>query len=211
MAMTMMDQLNNNKLRWGDLEDEDDRNEDYNYFAPPEVVTEPDANGVKKIISYKINEEGKKVKVTTTVRTRKLSKARLSKAAIQRRSWDKFGEAANKNEIGSRLTMVSNEEIILERPRTPGSKPDEGKSAGDLLSNLGKGGGAFLMRTSRARRKISSKTFGPAWRHVYIAYDQKTGMSRGFGFVNFVHNDDAGKAIAKLNGYGYDNLILRVQ
>ncbi|KAF9600859.1 hypothetical protein IFM89_013455 [Coptis chinensis] len=123
MTMTMVDQLNNNKLRWGDLEDEDDRNEDYIYFAPPEVITEPDANGVKKIISYKINEEGRKVKVTTTVRTRKLAKARLSKAAIQRRCWDKFGEAANKDEIGSRLTMVSTEEIILERPRAPGSIP----------------------------------------------------------------------------------------
>ncbi|KAF9623632.1 hypothetical protein IFM89_003639 [Coptis chinensis] len=28
-------------------------------------------------------------------------------------------------------------------------------------------------------------TFGPVSR-VYIAYDQKTGMSRGFGFVNYV-------------------------
>ncbi|KAF9603844.1 hypothetical protein IFM89_038027 [Coptis chinensis] len=53
-------------------------------------------------------------------------------------------------------------------------------------------------------------TFGHV-SHVYIAYDQKTGISRGFGFVNFVHKDDAKNAIAKLNGYGYDNLILRVE
>ncbi|KAF9602923.1 hypothetical protein IFM89_032805 [Coptis chinensis] len=91
----MVDQLNNNKLRWGDLEDEDDRNEEYIYFAPPEVITEPDANGVKKIITYKLMKKG--------------------------------------------------------------------------------------------------------------------GKLRGFGFVNFVHKGDAEKAIAKLNGYGYDNLILRVE
>uniref|UniRef100_A0A453PUH2 RRM domain-containing protein n=1 Tax=Aegilops tauschii subsp. strangulata TaxID=200361 RepID=A0A453PUH2_AEGTS len=54
------------------------------------------------------------------------------------------------------------------------------------------------------------RTFGPVSR-VYVAVDQKTGMSRGFGFVNFVHREDAEKAISKLNGYGYDNLILHVE
>ncbi|KAF9597556.1 hypothetical protein IFM89_019570 [Coptis chinensis] len=53
-------------------------------------------------------------------------------------------------------------------------------------------------------------TFGPVSR-VYIAYDQKTGMSIGFGFVSFVYKGDADKAIAKLSGYGYDNLIRRVE
>lgn len=46
---------------------------------------------------------------------------------------------------------------------------------------------------------------------VYVAMDQKTGMSRGFGFVNFVRREEGERAIAKLNGYGYDNLILSVE
>lgn len=54
------------------------------------------------------------------------------------------------------------------------------------------------------------RPFGAVSR-VYVAIDQKTGMSRGFGFVNFVSRDDAQRAINKLNGYGYDNLILRVE
>lgn len=54
------------------------------------------------------------------------------------------------------------------------------------------------------------RTFGPVSR-VYVALDQKTGMSRGFGFVNFMNREDAERAINKLNGYGYDNLILRVE
>ncbi|KAM0899091.1 hypothetical protein ACQ4PT_021524 [Festuca glaucescens] len=54
------------------------------------------------------------------------------------------------------------------------------------------------------------RTFGPVSR-VYVAVDQRTGSSRGFGFVNFVHREDAEKAISKLNGYGYDNLILHVE
>ena len=54
------------------------------------------------------------------------------------------------------------------------------------------------------------RSFGPVTR-VYVAIDQKTGVSRGFGFVNFVNKEDAERAINKLNGYGYDNLILRVE
>lgn len=54
------------------------------------------------------------------------------------------------------------------------------------------------------------RPFGAVSR-VYVAVDQKTGMSRGFGFVNFVNREDAQRAINKLNGYGYDSLILRVE
>ena len=46
---------------------------------------------------------------------------------------------------------------------------------------------------------------------VYVAIDRVTGESRGFGFVNFVHREDGERAINKLNGYGYDNLILHVE
>merc|ERR1711959_614589 len=46
---------------------------------------------------------------------------------------------------------------------------------------------------------------------VYLAKDQVTFQSRGFAFVTYYNKQDAEKAIAKLNGHGYDNLILRVQ
>lgn len=47
---------------------------------------------------------------------------------------------------------------------------------------------------------------------VYVAMEQKTGTSRGFGSVNFVRREEGERAIAKLNGrYGYDNLILSVE
>ncbi|KXG26847.2 hypothetical protein SORBI_3006G181500 [Sorghum bicolor] len=52
--------------------------------------------------------------------------------------------------------------------------------------------------------------FGPVNR-AFVAKDRRTGSSRGFGFVNFVHREDGERAISKLNGYGYDNLILRVE
>uniref|UniRef100_A0A5B7ALN3 Eukaryotic translation initiation factor 3 subunit G n=1 Tax=Davidia involucrata TaxID=16924 RepID=A0A5B7ALN3_DAVIN len=275
------------KLRWGEL-DEDD-GEDLDFLLPPRQVMGPDENGMKKVIEYKFNDDGNKVKITTTTRVRKLAKARLSKRAVERRSWPKFGDAVHED-VGSRLTMVSTEEILLERPRAPGSKQEETKAAGDSLAQLGKGGavlmvcrtcgkkgdhwtsrcpykdlappteafsdkpptsettvapgatkGAYVPPSMRAgaerpagsdmRRRNEEnsvrvtnlsedtrepdllelfRTFGPVSR-VYVAIDQKTGVSRGFGFVNFVNKEDAERAINKLNGYGYDNLILRVE
>ncbi|XP_057961044.1 uncharacterized protein LOC131153040 [Malania oleifera] len=274
------------KLRWGELEEDD--GEDLDFLLPPRQVIGPDETGVKKVIEYKFNEDGNKVKITTTTRIRKLAKARLSKRAVERRSWAKFGDAVHED-VGSRLTMVSTEEIVLERPRAPGSKPEETKVAGDSLAQLGKGGALMLCRTCgkkgdhwtsrcpykdlappsegfidkppaeatpaaaagagkttyvppgmragaertvpdmRRRNEENSvrvtnlsedtrepdlhelfRPFGAVSR-VYVAVDQKTGMSRGFGFVNFVNKEDAQRAINKLNGYGYDNLILRVE
>uniref|UniRef100_A0A6N2LT11 Eukaryotic translation initiation factor 3 subunit G n=1 Tax=Salix viminalis TaxID=40686 RepID=A0A6N2LT11_SALVM len=276
------------KLRWGEL-DEDD-GEDLDFLLPPKQVIGPDENGIKKVIEYKFNDDGNKVKITTTTRVRKLAKARLSKRAVERRNWAKFGDAVHE-EVGSRLTMVSTEEILLERPRAPGTKAEESKIAGDNLAQLGKGGavlmvcracgkkgdhwtsrcpykdlaqptetfidkpaatetamatsgatkGAYVPPSLRAgaERTVGSDmrrrneensvrvtnlsedtrepdlhelfhTFGSVSR-VYVAIDQKTGVSRGFGFVNFVNKEDAERAINKLNGYGYDNLILRVE
>ncbi|KAI0511449.1 hypothetical protein KFK09_012079 [Dendrobium nobile] len=274
------------KLRWGEL-DEDDA-EEMDFFLPPRIVIGPDENGLKKVIEYKFNDDGKKVKVTTTIQIRKLARARLSKRALERRTWAKFGDAVHED-ASSRLTMVSTEEILLERPRAPGSKAEEPKSAGDPLAAMVKSGASLMVcRTcgkkgdhwtakcpykdlaqpidstidkpptaetstgaagkttyvppgmragaadkggSEMRRRNDEnsvrvtnlsedtrepdlhelfRTFGPVSR-VYVAVDQKTGVSRGFGFVNFVHREDAEKAINKLNGYGYDNLILRVE
>eukprot|EP00250_Pteridium_aquilinum_P008721 c1815_g1_i1 orf=136-1020(+) len=54
------------------------------------------------------------------------------------------------------------------------------------------------------------RPFGPISR-IYVAFDRETGLSRGFAFINFVNREDAIRAINKLDGYGYDNLILRVE
>ena len=54
------------------------------------------------------------------------------------------------------------------------------------------------------------RTFGPVTR-TYVSSDQRTGICRGFGFVNVLNREDAERAIKLLNGYGYDNLILRLE
>ncbi|KAH9302496.1 hypothetical protein KI387_014079, partial [Taxus chinensis] len=47
--------------------------------------------------------------------------------------------------------------------------------------------------------------------HVYVAMDQKMGVSRGLIFVNIVNREDTHRSINKLNGYCYDNLVLKVE
>ncbi|KAL0090089.1 eukaryotic translation initiation factor 3 subunit G-domain-containing protein [Phycomyces blakesleeanus] len=46
---------------------------------------------------------------------------------------------------------------------------------------------------------------------VYLARDRETSLCKGFAFVSFSDKDDAERAQQAINGYGYDNLILRVE
>lgn len=53
-------------------------------------------------------------------------------------------------------------------------------------------------------------TFGRVAR-VYVGRDRETGIGKGFAFVSFEDKSQAQKAMEKLHGRGYDNLILSVQ
>lgn len=46
---------------------------------------------------------------------------------------------------------------------------------------------------------------------VYLARDRETQVSRGFAYISFHYRDDAARAMEKLNGFGYDHLILKVE
>lgn len=105
----------------------------------------------------------------------------------------------------------------------PGTKP--GTWVPPSLRNRGASGESDLMQKRRDENSVRVtnlsedvseadlfELFG-AFGHVqriFIAKDRETGESRGFAFVNFVHREDAQRAIDKLDGYGYDNLILSV-
>ena len=117
-AMVGQETPNPKKLRWADLlEDEDNVDNLTLYPLPPREVIGPDENGIKKVIEYKFK-AGNIVKVTSTFLVRKVV-TKMSKGAIDRRSWAKFGDAVN-DKVGSELTSVSSEEIFLERPRVQG-------------------------------------------------------------------------------------------
>jgi len=46
---------------------------------------------------------------------------------------------------------------------------------------------------------------------VYLAKDMTTFLSKGFAFITFYNKEDAQKAVDRLNGHGYDNLIMKVE
>jgi|EP00900_Chrysochromulina_parva_P007360 translation initiation factor 3 subunit G len=53
------------------------------------------------------------------------------------------------------------------------------------------------------------RRFG-AIQRIYLAKDRETHQSRGFAFINFFSREDGQRAIDKLDGHGYDHLILSV-
>lgn len=95
----------------------------------------------------------------------------------------------------------------------------------DRVENEGGGGGGrrFDDRDQNTIRvtNISEDTteadlqdlFQPFGRisRVYLAKDKETLQSRGFAFVSFVHREDAQKAMDRLQGFGYDHLILKLE
>jgi translation initiation factor 3 subunit G len=46
---------------------------------------------------------------------------------------------------------------------------------------------------------------------IYLAKDRETMISRGFAFVSYIHRQDAERAMAALQGHGYDHLILKIE
>jgi translation initiation factor 3 subunit G len=46
---------------------------------------------------------------------------------------------------------------------------------------------------------------------VYVGRDRETGAGKGFAFVSFEERANAQRAMEKVHGRGYDNLILSVQ
>jgi len=46
---------------------------------------------------------------------------------------------------------------------------------------------------------------------IFLAKDRATGVCKGFAFVTFQTREFAARALAGLNGYGYDHLILNVE
>jgi RNA recognition motif-containing protein len=52
--------------------------------------------------------------------------------------------------------------------------------------------------------------FGKVFR-VYIGRDRETGIGKGYAFVSFEDRANAERAMHKVHGMGYDNLILNCQ
>jgi|TARA_B110000977_G_scaffold199994_1_gene289047 translation initiation factor 3 subunit G len=128
--------------------------------------------------------------------------------------------------------LASMNTLGLGSDKPPGEGDSDGPGKGGYVPpsmRAGAGAGASMGDSMNRRREENSvrvsnlsedtreqdlqelfRPFGPVTR-IYVAFNRETGESRGFAFVNFVNKDDAQRAIDKLDGYGYDSLILRVE
>jgi len=92
------------KPSWGDIMEEDDGEA---LPMPSETI---DGN-LKKIVEYKVNEDGKKVKVT---RTFKIETRKVPKSIAKRKQYKKFGDATTDNQHGpDPATTFMGEEVFL--------------------------------------------------------------------------------------------------
>jgi len=94
-----------------------------------------------------------------------------------------------------------------------------GASAGDRM-----GGSKYGERDDLATLRVTNvsemaeeqelrdmfERFGRVTR-VFLAKDRETGLAKGFAFISFADRSDAVKAAAKMDGFGFKHLILRVE
>lgn len=117
------------------------------------------------------------------------------------------------------------------RGGAPGAPPTKGGGAGSLAAMAGRlgdsdGGPDKRLQDNRDQNTIRvtnisedtteadlQELFGRFGRisRVYVAKDKETLQSRGFAFVSFTQREEAAKAMDKLQGYGYDHLILKLE
>ncbi|KAJ1956509.1 translation initiation factor eIF3 subunit g [Linderina pennispora] len=83
----------------------------------------------------------------------------------------------------------------------PGEKRDENPTI--RITNLSED-------TQEADLNQLCRPFGAIAR-VFMAKDRETGYCKGYAFVSYYDHDAAERAIAKLHGYGFDNLILNAE
>ncbi|KAG7131853.1 Eukaryotic translation initiation factor 3 subunit G like protein [Verticillium longisporum] len=90
-----------------------------------------------------------------------------------------------------------------------GMSDDVGGAAAGGAAGVKKGSYVSEMAEEQELRDMFER-FGRVTR-VFLAKDRETGMAKGFAFISFVDRSDAVKACAKMDGFGFKHLILRVE
>jgi len=98
----------------------------------------------------------------------------------------------------------------------PPSMREGANRRGDAMSSRNRGDEPTVRVTNLSENTRETdlqnlfQQFGEIAR-IYLAKDKNTGCSKGFAYINFKRKDEAETAINKLNGHGYDHLILSVE
>ncbi|CAN6874735.1 unnamed protein product [Brassica oleracea] len=197
----MMQRTNN--FQWGDIGEDDD----LDFLLPPREVIGPDENGVKKVIEYRLNEEEKIIKVTTTTRVekrllsqraaerRKLSSGRsndirrFNVCRVCRMRGDHWTARCPQRDLLSLMeTRLTTEASTSTEAYVPPSRRT-GASDSDMRSRRNDENSVRVTNLSEdTREQDLMELFHPfgAVTRSYVAFDKNTNVSRGFGFVNFV-------------------------
>ena len=104
--------------------------------------------------------------------------------------------------------------------RTPGAggyvPPSMRNADGSRNADMAQRDDSCTVRVSNLSEDVKDSDLRELFRRfggiqrIYLAKDRETHQSRGFAFINFFDRGDAQKAIDKLDGHGYDHLILSV-
>lgn len=155
--------------------------------------------------------------------------SRLKMERFRRRQEERKMGVANWAQMMSMEAAAKNPNVAP----APGLRAgDTGASAGGSKyvppskrsGNTASGGESMYSRDDSATVRISNvsrsteeadleelcKAFGPI-RRIFLSRDRETGESKGFAFVAFNNVADAAQCIERLDGYGYDHLILSVE
>ncbi|KAH8058290.1 hypothetical protein JL722_6148 [Aureococcus anophagefferens] len=193
---------------WGDDEDDDDA-------LPPRTETKVNAAGFKTVVEWSLNTAGQKMKKTTEVfvKTVETREAKCVAGRVARLKANKFGQAKGSQDDSNVTIVAHNEE------RGDGGRRAGAGVAGSAIARMAQ----FDDRDQASLRatNISEDTceadlqvlFAPYGRiaRIYLAKDRETMVSRGFAFVSYIHRQDAERAMAALQGHGYDHLILKIE
>jgi len=86
--------------------------DDVEDFDTPRVEEKVDANGIRTVVEYTTNEEGKKVKITRRIK-RTLTKSAVNPTIAARKNWAKFGADKGKPAGPDRATTTVGENVGL--------------------------------------------------------------------------------------------------
>lgn len=148
--------MSSSRIKWGDVDDHEfdstastvqqrSSTTHNNNDIKPGTATESfdKASGIKTVVEYTTNAEGKTVRVTRRIKSQTKS-IQINKNVLLRRKWRKFGDASNAGTgIEMNVTIPSNELITLDlstaKSRNHNDEKDE--SALDKL----KGGSSIVV------------------------------------------------------------------
>jgi len=151
-----------NKMDWGDTDFEQEVDHE----------TEPDENGIKYVIQYRTNDEGKRIRITRTVRVSKNVKHVSKRVEERRQRWKKFGNCVGASETGitykgEEVHLVLGEEERKERERLEREKRDKQELESMYTSMIAEGkkpGGPIQTTPIPAASGSGAPAPAAAWR-----------------------------------------------